>query len=73
MSTFNDYVTTLPTWEQDFILHAAEKPSTISLYALLAQKQTTLVAVSDGGAEEPKSYGSFCWVLGTDQEILWEC
>jgi hypothetical protein len=61
----------IPTWEQDLLLHATEKPSTISLYELLTQKHTTLLAVSDGG--EPKSYGSFGWVLGTDQEILWVC
>jgi hypothetical protein len=32
----------------------------------------TLLAFSDGGADVPRKYGSFGWVLGTDQEILWE-
>jgi hypothetical protein len=50
-----------------------EKPPTISLYELLTQNNTTLLAVSDSGADVPKSYGSFGWVLGTDREILWEC
>jgi hypothetical protein len=69
-TTFDDYVTTLPTWEQDFLLHSTETPSTILLYELLIQKHTTLPAVSDGGADEPETYGSFGWVLVTDQGIL---
>jgi hypothetical protein len=62
---------TLPTWEHDLLVHATEKPFTISLYEPLSQKHTTLLAVSDGGADEPKNYCSFGCVLGTDQEILW--
>jgi hypothetical protein len=50
-----------------------EKPSTISLYELLTQKHTTLLAVSDGGADKPKIYGLFGWVLGADRELLGEC
>jgi hypothetical protein len=30
-----------------------------------------LLVVSDGGAIN--DYGSFGWVLGTDQEVVWEC
>jgi hypothetical protein len=71
-TTFKDYATTLPTREQDLLLQATEKPSTIPLYALLNQKHTTLLAVSDGGADVPNNYGSFGWVLGTEHEILWE-
>jgi hypothetical protein len=37
------------------------------------KKHTTLMAVSDGGANELKTYRSFGWVLGIDQEIQWEC
>jgi hypothetical protein len=40
---------------------------------VLTQNHTTLLAVSDGGSDVPKSYGSFGWVLGTDQEIPWGC
>jgi hypothetical protein len=57
-------------WEQDLLLHATEKLSTISLYELLTQKHTALLAVSDGGADERKSYGLFGWVIDTDQEII---
>jgi hypothetical protein len=60
-TTIKDYVTNLPTWEQDLLLHATEKPSTLSLYELLTQKHTTLLAVSGGDTDEPKSYGSFTW------------
>jgi hypothetical protein len=31
-----------------------KKPSTISLYELLTQMHTILLAVSDGGADKPK-------------------
>jgi hypothetical protein len=72
-TTFNDYVTTLPTWEQDIFLPVRETPSSISLYEVLTPKHITLMAVSDGGADAPKHYGSFGWVLDTDQKILWEC
>jgi hypothetical protein len=43
------------------------------LYQLLTQKDDSLLIVSDAGADEDKDYGSFGWVLGTDQEILWGC
>jgi hypothetical protein len=33
----------------------------------------TLLAVSDGGADVPRNYGSFGWALGIELEILWEC
>jgi hypothetical protein len=47
-----------------------DKSSTISLYELLTQRHTTLLAISDGGADKPKNYGSFGWVLGADRELL---
>jgi hypothetical protein len=37
------------------------------------RKNATLRAVSDGGADEDIGYGLFGWVLGTDQNFLWEC
>jgi hypothetical protein len=58
-TTLNDYVTTLPTWEHDLILHATQQPFTTPLYQQLTQKHTTLLAVSDGGADVPNNYGSF--------------
>jgi hypothetical protein len=36
-----------------------ERPSAILLYGLLTQKNTTRLAISDGGADEDTSYGSF--------------
>jgi hypothetical protein len=56
-----------------FTYHATQKPSTIPLYELSSQKHTTLLAVGDGGADVPKNYGSFGWILSTEHEILWEC
>jgi hypothetical protein len=70
---FKDYVTTLPKWEQDLLLNATDKPSNIPLYELLSLQHATPLAVSDGGADVPKNYGSFAWVLETEHEILWEC
>jgi hypothetical protein len=74
-TTFNDYVTTfdLTHLGRGSPLHATDSPTNISLYELLTQKHTTLLDISDGGGDVPKSYGSFGWVLGTDQEILREC
>jgi hypothetical protein len=61
-----------PYRRRNKIFFTRRQPSTISLYEVLTQKYPTLLAVSDGGGDKPKSYGSFGWVLGTDQEILWE-
>jgi hypothetical protein len=36
--------------------------STIPLYELLIQKNTTVLIISDGGADEDKGYVSFGWV-----------
>jgi hypothetical protein len=58
-TTFNDYIKTLPTWEQDLLLNVTEKPSTVPLYELLDQKRTTLLAVNYGGADVPNNYRSF--------------
>jgi hypothetical protein len=52
--------------EKELLPHAMESPSTMPLHELLTQNNNTLLAVSDGGADEDKSYGSFGWVLGTD-------
>jgi hypothetical protein len=71
--TFKDYFKTLPTWEQDLLINAIEKPSNVPLYELLSSQHATLLAVSDGGADVPKNYGCFGWVLGTEHEIPWEC
>jgi hypothetical protein len=37
-TTYQDYFMTLPTWEQDLLLHVTEKPSTVPLYELLNKK-----------------------------------
>jgi hypothetical protein len=51
------------------LIHATEKPVTTPLNQLLLQKDAcSLLAVRDLGAFNP--YGSFGWVLGTDQEVL---
>jgi hypothetical protein len=72
-TTFKDYVMALPTWEQDLLINATEKPSNAPLYEMLSSQHATLLAVSDGGADIPKNFGSFGWVIGTEHEILWEC
>jgi hypothetical protein len=68
-TAFTDYVMTLPIREQDLLI--LEKPLTTPLNQPLLQKDASLLAVRDGGAFNP--YGSFGWVLGTDQGVLWEC
>jgi hypothetical protein len=55
-NTFQDYVKTLPKWDQDLHLNVTEKPSTVPLHELLNQKRTTLLAVSDGGADVRNNY-----------------
>ena len=60
IATFNDYVLTLPTWEQSLLMYATEEPDATPLYQLLLQKDVSILAVSDGGAFDP--YGSFGWV-----------
>jgi hypothetical protein len=49
-ATFADYVTTLPMWDRELLVHAMEKPLATPFYQLLLQKDSTLLVVSDGGA-----------------------
>jgi hypothetical protein len=39
----------------------------------LQKQNANILAVSDGGSDAALSYGSFGWVLGTDEEILSGC
>jgi hypothetical protein len=48
-----------------------EKPLATPLYHLLLQKYAALLLLSGGGVF--KHYGSFGWVLGTEERVLWEC
>ena len=71
IATFQDYVLTLPTWEQSLLINVKEDIGTTPLYDLLIQDQVSLLAASDCGHFDP--YGSFGWVLGTSTEVLWTC
>jgi hypothetical protein len=42
--TFVDYVTILPMWERDILVHTLKKPLAAILYQLLLQKDATLMS-----------------------------
>jgi hypothetical protein len=62
-----DYLTTLLMWERDLL-------ATIrycSIVSILLQRNATRLVVSDDG--QKRDYGSFGWVIGTEDEVLWDC
>jgi hypothetical protein len=71
-ATFTDYLATLPVWERGLIKYNLEScfPDT-SLCELLKQKNDNILAASDGDHKD--DYGSFDWVIGTEQEIIFQC
>jgi hypothetical protein len=69
-SSFQDYCSSLPLWEQQLIQHARQHESTVSLSACLS-KGIPLCLCTDGGAL--KHIGSIGWVIATADEILWDC
>jgi hypothetical protein len=70
--TFADYVAILPLWERDLLAHATEDhyPDS-SLCELLQQTNVNILVASDGGHKD--DYGSFGWVIGTKDEVIWDC
>jgi hypothetical protein len=70
--TFAEHVATLPQWERELLAPATEQsfPDS-SLYELLLQENTTILATSDGG--QKYDLGSFGWVIGTQDEVMWDC
>jgi hypothetical protein len=71
-ATFADYVTTLPQWERDLLAKAMEDPfPDTPLNQLLQQRNVNILVASDGGHKT--DYGSFGWVIGTKDEVIWDC
>ena len=68
--TWNEYVVSLPSWEKDLIGINHEMENMTGLCSALINESTILFAVSDGGNVGP--FGSFGWVVGTTDEIMWE-
>jgi hypothetical protein len=68
--TFAVHVVTLPPWERELLAHATELycPDS-SLFEVLQQKKTTILAASDGGQKD--DHGSFGRVIGT--KVIWDC
>jgi hypothetical protein len=71
-ATFANYVATLPQWQRDLIARATEIhcPDS-SLCELLQQRNVNILVASDGGQKD--DYGSFGWVIGTKDEVIWDC
>jgi hypothetical protein len=70
--TFAEHIATLPQWERELLAPATEQdfPDS-SLCELLQQKNTTILAASDGGQKD--DHGSFGWVIGTQDEVICDC
>jgi cytochrome b len=66
---WDDYVASLPKWEQFLLQHVTICDRTLLFHSLRTASQ--LFLASDGGAADLK--GSFGYVLATDDTILAEC
>jgi hypothetical protein len=66
-ATFVDYVTTLLLWEQDLL----DTLRYNSIASILLQKNATHPVVRYGGHK--RDHGSFGWVIGMEDEVLWDC
>jgi hypothetical protein len=71
-TSITEYVATLPPSIRDLLAHATEEfyPESF-LYELLKQKNAKILVASDGGHKD--DYGSFGWVIGTKDEVIWDC
>jgi hypothetical protein len=69
--TWDEYVHSLPEWVSTLITNTARSArAKTELYEALLNESETLCIVSDGGQKD--EYGSFGWVIGTKDEILFE-
>jgi hypothetical protein len=69
-TSFTEYCSSLPIWEQQLILHVQKHESQVSLSDCLSDN-VPLCLCTNGGAL--KHIGSIGWVIATDEELLWDC
>jgi hypothetical protein len=63
-ATFNEYLSTIPTWESDLLQNVRFRIPVEQFKNILIDKDTQLCIVSDGGNIE--SFGSHAWVIAND-------
>jgi hypothetical protein len=69
-STWQEFVQSLPEWEQDLLRESKEVEDTAtSLIEEINRRTGQLYVVTDGGAAGV--YGSYGWVVATKDKVLW--
>jgi hypothetical protein len=69
-STWQEFVQSLPEWEQDLLRESEEVEDTAtSLIEEINRRTGRLYLVTDGGTAG--MYGSFGWVVATKDKVLW--
>eukprot|EP00957_Ditylum_brightwellii_P066395 5040762-Ditylum_brightwellii.AAC.1 len=69
-NSWEEYTTTICTWEQNLLQNLEEKPGAYGTLKVLLKLQEKIWLVMDGGLNE--SIGYFGWVIASDRQILWE-
>jgi PHP family Zn ribbon phosphoesterase len=69
-ATWQEFVRSLPEWEQDLLRESEEVADTdTSLIEEINRRTGRLYLVTDGGAAG--IYGSYGWVVATKDKVLW--
>lgn len=66
--TWEQYLSSIPEWEQTLLQKTQESNSTRGLAVELGDPSSIIMIVSDGGAKDDKGY--FGWIIGTKYEVL---
>lgn len=69
-TTWEKHLRSIPTWESNLIRLSNEAENWTGLSAVLIDQSTSITVVSNSGYAD--EFGSFGWVISTEEEILWE-
>lgn len=74
ITSWKQFVDNLPKWEHDMLIDIEDQDPTFEsrLADILKDLNDLIIAVSDGRYDPETITGSFGWLSGTQDEILWQ-
>eukprot|EP00957_Ditylum_brightwellii_P164334 12510557-Ditylum_brightwellii.AAC.1 len=70
VSTFKEYISTLETWEKQFLRNIQQTRKSLTMLKVHLQLADKIWLVTDGRVAEEDGY--FGWVIPTETMVLWE-